>query len=308
MLIELPIAVLKNSPNKDLANKFIQFVKIEQRAGGLRPVRVPARSTRRRSPRQFKQFPVRPGQFTINDKTIGGWRAADKKWFDPNKGLMVKIEQRGRRAHLWLASRKPRARARGRRNPQSRARGSERPSRSALSRPISGWSSRCRSRRSICVVDAARRSGFWDAVTNPEALAALEADPRGRRDRGADQRGRRDDHRLGARPRRLPRQVARERVIDLPFALPTIVAGLAAARALRAAARRSASTSPSRATAILFALLFVTLPFVVRTVQPVLLELDAEMEEAARSLGASELHRLPPDRPAEHPARDPLRA
>ncbi|MGZ4384251.1 MAG: ABC transporter permease, partial [Gaiellaceae bacterium] len=40
--------------------------------------------------------------------------------------------------------------------------------------------------------------------------------------------------------------------------------------------------------AILLALLFVTLPFVVRTVQPVLLELDREMEEAARSLGASE--------------------
>jgi sulfate transport system permease protein len=34
----------------------------------------------------------------------------------------------------------------------------------------------------------------------------------------------------------------------------------------------------------------VTLPFVVRTVQPVLIELDQEMEEAARSLGASELH------------------
>ena len=39
--------------------------------------------------------------------------------------------------------------------------------------------------------------------------------------------------------------------------------------------------------AILLALLFVTLPFVVRTVQPVLLELDADMEEAARSLGAT---------------------
>ena len=39
----------------------------------------------------------------------------------------------------------------------------------------------------------------------------------------------------------------------------------------------------------MLALLFVTLPFVVRTVQPVLLELDHEMEEAARSLGASEL-------------------
>src|SRR5439155_17117799 len=40
--------------------------------------------------------------------------------------------------------------------------------------------------------------------------------------------------------------------------------------------------------AIFLALLFVTLPFVVRTVQPVLLELDTEMEEAARSLGAGE--------------------
>ena len=38
----------------------------------------------------------------------------------------------------------------------------------------------------------------------------------------------------------------------------------------------------------MLALLFVTLPFVVRTVQPVLLELDLEAEEAARSLGASE--------------------
>ncbi len=39
--------------------------------------------------------------------------------------------------------------------------------------------------------------------------------------------------------------------------------------------------------AIVLALLFVTLPFVVRAVQPVLLELDREMEEAAASLGAS---------------------
>jgi sulfate transport system permease protein len=39
--------------------------------------------------------------------------------------------------------------------------------------------------------------------------------------------------------------------------------------------------------AVMLALLFVTLPFVVRTVQPVLLEIDAEAEEAAASLGAS---------------------
>jgi sulfate transport system permease protein len=40
--------------------------------------------------------------------------------------------------------------------------------------------------------------------------------------------------------------------------------------------------------AILMALLFVTLPFVIRSVQPVLIELDREMEEAAASLGASD--------------------
>ena len=92
MLIELPIAVLQGSPNKDLANKFIQFVKSEPEQEvfgqfGFRPVNKVAAA------RFAKQFPVRPGQFTIDDKTIGGWRAADKRWFDPNKGLMVKIEQ-----------------------------------------------------------------------------------------------------------------------------------------------------------------------------------------------------------------------
>jgi sulfate transport system permease protein len=42
-------------------------------------------------------------------------------------------------------------------------------------------------------------------------------------------------------------------------------------------------------TSIALALMFVTLPFVVRTVQPVLQELEKEMEEASKSLGASEL-------------------
>ena len=57
----------------------------------------------------------------------------------------------------------------------------------------------------------------------------------------------------------------------------------------------------------LVALLFVTLPFVVRSVQPVLLELDREMEEAAASLGAGRLHHLPPHHPAQPGARDPGR-
>ena len=58
----------------------------------------------------------------------------------------------------------------------------------------------------------------------------------------------------------------------------------------------------------MIALLFVTLPFVVRTVQPVLIELDQEMEEAAASLGAVALHDVPADRPAEPLARDRRRA
>jgi sulfate transport system permease protein len=69
-------------------------------------------------------------------------------------------------------------------------------------------------------------------------------------------------------------------IIDLPFALPTIVAGLTLM------ALYGDAIAFTR-WAVLLALLFVTLPFVVRAVQPVLLELDREMEEAAASLGAS---------------------
>jgi sulfate transport system permease protein len=69
-------------------------------------------------------------------------------------------------------------------------------------------------------------------------------------------------------------------LIDLPFALPTIVAGLTL---LALYGDAIAFTK----WAVLMALLFVTLPFVVRAVQPVLIELDREMEAAAASLGAS---------------------
>jgi sulfate transport system substrate-binding protein len=92
MLIELPIAVLKNSSNKDVANKFIQFVKAPTAQAlfaqfGFRPV----------NPKVAKnyadKFPSRPGIFKIDDKIIGGWRHADAVWFDPNKGRMVQIER-----------------------------------------------------------------------------------------------------------------------------------------------------------------------------------------------------------------------
>jgi sulfate transport system permease protein len=77
-------------------------------------------------------------------------------------------------------------------------------------------------------------------------------------------------------------------LIDLPFALPTIVAGLTLLALYGPKGPIGINVAYTRA-AIILALLFVTLPFVVRSVQPVLLELDREMEEAAASLGASSL-------------------
>jgi sulfate/thiosulfate transport system permease protein len=74
-------------------------------------------------------------------------------------------------------------------------------------------------------------------------------------------------------------------LIDLPFALPTIVAGVTLLALYGPQGPVGVDVAFSR-TAIVLALLFVTLPFVVRTVQPVLLELDRDMEEAAASLGA----------------------
>jgi len=91
MLIELPIAVLKGSSNKDVAQKFIRFTKSDVAQNlfaqnGFRPVN-PAMLKKYAS-----KYPSRPGIFKVDDKTIGGWRAADKRWFDPNNGLMAGIE------------------------------------------------------------------------------------------------------------------------------------------------------------------------------------------------------------------------
>ena len=128
--------------------------------------------------------------------------------------------------------------------------------------------------------------GFWSAVTGPEAVAALKLtvivsfvvvavnavtgtviawvlvrdDFRGKGFAGS--------------------------LIDLPFALPTIVAGLTLLALYGPRSPVGIDVAYTRV-AVALALLFVTLPFVVRAVQPVLIELDREMEEAAASLGAS---------------------
>jgi sulfate transport system permease protein len=75
-------------------------------------------------------------------------------------------------------------------------------------------------------------------------------------------------------------------IIDLPFALPTIVASLALLGLYGTSSPVGVDIALTK-TIVGVALLFVTLPFAVRSVQPVLLELDQEVEEAAASLGAA---------------------
>jgi sulfate/thiosulfate transport system substrate-binding protein len=94
ILIEMPLAVAQNTGSKDHANQFIQFAKSKPEQEvfvqyGYRPVN----QTVAKEAATVKEFPARPGIFKIDDTYIGGWRAVDKKWFDPTKGLMVKIEQ-----------------------------------------------------------------------------------------------------------------------------------------------------------------------------------------------------------------------
>ena len=129
--------------------------------------------------------------------------------------------------------------------------------------------------------------GFWDVVTSPQALAALQLSF------GAALVVALVNAAIGTLIAwvlvrdEFPGKSIVNAVIDLPFALPTIVAGLTLLALYGPTSPIGVDVAFTR-TAIVMALLFVTLPFVVRTVQPVLLELDTEMEQAARSLGASE--------------------
>lgn len=75
-------------------------------------------------------------------------------------------------------------------------------------------------------------------------------------------------------------------LIDLPFALPTIVASIVLLALYGPSSPINVHLQHTK-WGVGIALLFVTLPFVVRAVQPVLLELEREVEEAAASLGAS---------------------
>ena len=77
-------------------------------------------------------------------------------------------------------------------------------------------------------------------------------------------------------------------IIDVPFALPTVVAGLVLLSLYGPQSPLGVDVANTR-TAVFLAIAFVTLPFVVRTTQPVLEALDRDVEEAAASLGANRL-------------------
>jgi sulfate transport system permease protein len=97
---------------------------------------------------------------------------------------------------------------------------------------------------------------------------------------------------------RLPVKGFFDALVDLPFALPTAVAGIALTalftqdgwlgQFLEPHGIKVAFAPPG----VVVAMIFVGLPFVVRTVQPVLMDIDPSMEEVAATLGASRLHTL----------------
>ena len=97
---------------------------------------------------------------------------------------------------------------------------------------------------------------------------------------------------------RFPGRRLLDAAVDLPFALPTAVAGIALTAlyapngAFGALAKELGVKIAYTEWGILIALIFVGLPFVTRTVQPVVEEIDREVEEASATLGARRLHTL----------------
>jgi sulfate transport system permease protein len=95
---------------------------------------------------------------------------------------------------------------------------------------------------------------------------------------------------------RFPGKNLIDALIDLPFALPTAVAGISLTALYAKTGMIGQYLDPLgikvafKPLGVLVALIFIGLPFVVRTVQPVLEDIDIELEEAAASLGAGRLH------------------
>ena len=92
ILIENPVAVTKTSESKQKANQFLRFLRTPAAQqvfadSGYRPV------VRRVLEKNRKKFPARPGEFTIDQLGLGGWKKVQKRFFDPKTGIMAGIER-----------------------------------------------------------------------------------------------------------------------------------------------------------------------------------------------------------------------
>ena len=92
ILIENPIAVLKESAEKEKANQFLRFLRTPAAQQvfadyGYRPV------VKKVEDRNRKKFPVRPGLFTIDQLGLGGWTKVQKRFFDPTNSIMARIQR-----------------------------------------------------------------------------------------------------------------------------------------------------------------------------------------------------------------------
>jgi sulfate/thiosulfate transport system substrate-binding protein len=92
ILIENPIAVTKSSDAKEPANAFLRFLRTPAAQqvfadNGYRPVLKNVLEKNR------KKFPVRPGEFTIDQLGLGGWEKVQKRFFDPKNSVMARLQR-----------------------------------------------------------------------------------------------------------------------------------------------------------------------------------------------------------------------
>lgn len=92
ILIENPVAVTRTSSSKATARAFVRFLHTPASQQvfadyGYRPVVKSVLEKNR------KKFPVRPGMFTIDNPMLGGWTKVQKRFFDPETGIMARIQR-----------------------------------------------------------------------------------------------------------------------------------------------------------------------------------------------------------------------
>ena len=296
ILAEPPVALVDGNVDakgtRKAAEAYLEFLYTPDGAGDHRQALLPAVEARGARPRPISRG-CRSSKLVTIDEDFGGWAKAQTDAFR-------------RRRHLRPASTRPKPLT-----PMRRRAASSRRRRPALPAPsaLPGFGSRSATRSiylglivliplAALVLQAvgarARRALSAIADRRPRVAggaAALASASRSRR--------RSIDAVFGllvawvlARYR-FPGRRLLDAAVDLPFALPTAVAGIALAAlyapngwigALLAPLGIKVAFTPL---GIFVALVFVGLPFVVRTVQPLIAEIDRELEEAAATLGAS---------------------